>query len=101
MARSKQPKLTCPLCKQRLNIKVEGFTCHEAVHGPYLRGRVALSCSKHECRYLHTTNFQTKSMPLIEKMEDLAGKLILKLPDFGPWQVFTLAEKERRPRRRR
>ena len=43
---SKVVNLICPLCKSTLNIRVDGFTCHEASGGPYLKGRVALICSR-------------------------------------------------------
>ena len=35
----------------------------------------------------------------IERLEETAGILIKKLPDFGPWEVFSLQEKESKPRR--
>jgi hypothetical protein len=98
--------MQCPLCKATLNIKIEGFTCQESSGGPYLKGRVALMCSntsskidaEKRCRYMHTTNFKTSSVATMEKLERVAGELIRKLPDFGPWEVFALSEKERKPR---
>lgn len=98
--------MNCPLCKNRLNIKVDGFTCFEASGGPYLKGRVALICSntsaatqaEKRCRYMHTTNFKTSTPGSIDSLEKLAGELIHKLPDFGPWEVFAFSERERKPR---
>lgn len=96
--------MNCPLCKATLNIKIEGFTCQEAAGGPYLKGRVALTCSnshtepEKRCRYMHTTNFKTSSVDTMKRLEKITGELIRKLPDFGPWEVFNLAEGERKPR---
>ena len=97
-------KLACPLCGSKLNIRVDGFTCHEASGGPYLKGRIALTCSNKatepakRCVYMHTTNFKTSAAKTIERMEKVAGELIHKMPDFGPWEAFSLAEKESKPR---
>lgn len=98
--------MQCPLCKAKLNIKIEGFMCIEAAGGPYLKGRVCLTCSNtsaetdanKRCRYMHTTNFRTVSQTTMDRLERVAGDLIRKLPDFGPWEVFALSEKERKPR---
>lgn len=94
--------MNCPLCQSRLNIKIDGFTCAEAVGGAYLKGRVALICSdakKKQCRYMHTTNFETSSEKTMAKIESVAAQLIRKLPDFGPWETFALAEREHRSRK--
>ena len=34
--------MKCPLCKSKLNIKIDAFTCEEAVNGPYLKGAYRL-----------------------------------------------------------
>lgn len=90
--------MNCPICKARLNIKIDGFTCQQAVGGAYLKGRVALTCSGKDCKYMHTTNFKTESQKTMDRLERVAGELIRKLPDFGPWEIFHLAERERKPR---
>lgn len=97
-------KLTCPICKSKLNIKIDGFTCHNASGGPYLKGRVALHCSHRatepakRCRYMHTVNVKTSALATIERMEQIIGELVHKMPDFGPWEQFAFAEKESKPR---
>lgn len=97
--------LNCPLCGSKLNIRVDGFTCHEAAGGPYLKGRVALLCSGEQtkpvekrCRYMHTTNIKTDCAVTIKQMEKLVGKLVVKMPSLGPWTTFAMAEKESKPR---
>ncbi len=96
-------ELTCPLCKSRLNIRLDGFTCHEASGGPYLKGRIALSCSdrQRKCKYMHTTNIKTASKSVMRRLEQIVGNLIVKLPGLGPWEIFALKEGERKAKKPR
>lgn len=94
--------MKCPLCKSELSIRIDAFTCATALDGCYLKGRVALTCgwkTDKPCAYMHTTNFKTSSAPAIAKLTAIAGELIRKLPDFGPWETFALSDKERKPHR--
>jgi len=71
--------LLCPMCREdreELNLHIDAFTCYSATSGPYLRGRIALSCSNNEgnkCHYQHATNFQADTSKAIKGFEKLSG----------------------------
>lgn len=95
-------KLLCPMCREELNIHFDAYTCYSAVNGPYVRGRVALTCSNDEgckCHYQHATNFQSDEGKAIHGFEKLAAEMIKRLPDFGPWETFQITEGENRRKR--
>lgn len=97
-------KLLCPMCREELNLHIDAYTCYSAVSGPYVRGRVALTCSNDEgngCHYQHATNFQADESKAIRGFEQLTAQMIRKLPDFGPWETFHITEGENRRRKRK
>jgi hypothetical protein len=98
-------KLVCPLCGGTLNIRLEGFSCEEAVGGAYVKGRVALTCSATgKCPYMHTTNVKTASRRTIDKLKQIVGDVVVSLSSLGPWETFAMSDKPRRkysPRVRR
>lgn len=96
----KRKPMTCPLCGKPLDVRLDGFTCNAAVHGVYLKGSARLTCSDTACKYMHSTNFTTRSKVLIDKLLDAIGRGVAKLPDMGPWEVFSIRDKPRQTRRR-
>ena len=96
-------RLLCPMCGEELNIHFDAFTCYNSVAGPYIKGRISLSCSNNEgggpCCYTHATNFESKEGTAIHGFEKLTGMMVKKLPDFGPWETFQLTEGQNRRRR--
>lgn len=93
--------LACPLCKSQLNMRYDGFSIYEAVNGPYVRGRISLECSKHECPYRHTTHYHSSDLMVIRRMEKAMGSLVHSLPDFGPWNRLEFSTKPKMGRRHR
>ena len=96
-------KLRCPMCKEELNIHFDAYTCYSATCGPYVRGRITLSCSNNEgnaCHYQHATNFHSDEGKCLHGFESLVANTIKKLPDFGPWETFHITEGQNRRKRK-
>lgn len=91
--------MKCPLCKSRLDIRLDGFTCQAAANGPYAKGSIRLTCSGKECRYMHSTLVQATDAKLLATLEETIGKMVAKLPGLGPWKCFAIKEGERKRKR--
>ena len=90
-------ELSCPFCKDELNMRVNCFTTYGAVNGPYVKGAIALECSNEKCPYCHSGLFKADDGRAIAAVEKMFAKFVKKLPDMGPWEHLCTNE---RPKRR-